>query len=89
MSSRVYGATEDKILARLERDLHVARTEEGASWRMLAALIVGAATPLSEAVGEPWGTLVMFDPEPVVVRTANGQVVASWHYSDNWMGEES
>jgi hypothetical protein len=51
MTSRVYGASEDKLLAQLERNLDEARTE-GAGWRVLAALVVGAAVPLSELVGE-------------------------------------
>jgi hypothetical protein len=51
MPSRVYGASEDKILAQLERNLDEA-WQDGAGWRTLAALIVGAAVPLAELVGE-------------------------------------
>lgn len=71
MTSRVYGASEDKLLAQLERNLDEARAD-GASWRVLAALVVGTAVPLAELNGELWGNervdvRAFGDPEPQYV----------------------
>lgn len=54
MSSRVYGATEAKILTQLERNLAEEAKSKG-SWRIRATLIVAAGVVLSELIGEPGG----------------------------------
>lgn len=76
MTSRTYGATEDILLAQLKKNLDAAR-EAGASWRVLAALIVGAAVPLSEILGElhPVDRIelrVFGEPEPQYIDVPRG-----------------
>lgn len=71
MTSRVYGATEDKILAQLERNLEESR---GMPWRVLWSLIDGAAGTLRELGVDPPVDLVEIrtfgDPEPRYVPIA-------------------